>query len=343
VREALTAMMPHQWFCTLFDRNYLFKGVALYRSLERWSREFTLVILCMDDIAYDTLAKLALPRARLVRLQEFEDPELLRAKATRSMIEYYWTCTPSLPLFVLDRIPVAQAVTYLDADLFFYGDPQALLAEMATASIMIHEHRFPPRLAEQAQYTGIYNVAWVTFRRDDNGLACASRWREQCIEWCYYRHEDGRMGDQKYLDTWTRDFGGVHVLRHKGGGLAPWNVEQYRIERRGDGAVYVDDDPLIFYHFHGLRLFVNGTVFMTNASYPLREEDRRLLYQPYIEALWGVRDDVQRVVPEFTHGLEQPEAKSAKEELLASRAPRVRGIARLRRPLGRIKRWLIGG
>jgi len=336
-------MPSHHWFCTLFDRNYLFKGLALYRSLERWTPDFTLLILCMDDVTYETLASLALARARLVRLSEFEDPELLRAKATRSMIEYYWTCTPSLPLFVLDRVPEAQAATYLDADLFFYKGPQPLFAEMAAASIMIHEHRFPPRLADQAQYTGIYNVAWVTFRRDDNGLACARRWRDQCIEWCYYRHEDGRMGDQKYLDTWTRDFPGVHVLQHKGGGLAPWNVEQYRIQRHADGGIYVDDDPLVFYHFHGLRLFTNGTVFMTNPSYPLREEDRELLYKPYIDALWRIRDEVQAIHPDFNHGLEAPDALSAKEQLLASRLTRARGVAWLRRGLGRIKRRLIRG
>ena len=325
-------MGPHRWFCTLFDRNYLFKGLALYRSLERWARDFTLVILCMDDITYDTLAKLTLPRARLVRLHEFEDSELLRAKATRSMIEYYWTCTPSLPLFVLDRVPEAEAVTYLDADLFFYGDPEPLFTEMATASIMIHEHRFPPRLAEQAQYTGIYNVAWVTFRRDDNGVACASRWRGQCIEWCYYRHEDGRMGDQKYLDTWTRDFAGVHVLRHKGGGLAPWNIEQYRIDCRSDGIVYVDNDPLIFYHFHGLRLFRDGSVERAGTVYPLREEDQRLVYDPYIDALWRARDAVQGVAPGFRHGLDEPGKPSSKEALLASRlSMSARVVARLRR------------
>src|SRR6266550_3174276 len=92
-------------FCTLFDKNYLFKGLALYRSLEKWAGDFRLFVLCMDAESYDTLSRLALPKATLVRLDQFEDDELRKAKSTRSLIEYYWTCTPSLPLYVMDRCP----------------------------------------------------------------------------------------------------------------------------------------------------------------------------------------------------------------------------------------------
>jgi GT2 family glycosyltransferase len=272
----------------------------------------------MDEESYETLARLELPNARLVRLEEFEDAELLKAKATRSAIEYFWTCTPSLPLYVMDREPRADIVTYLDSDLFFYAHPKPLFDEMGSASIMIHEHRFPPRLAHLA-VNGIYNVGWVSFRRDDRGLACARHWREQCNEWCYYRPEEGRLGDQKYLDTWTRDFPGVHVLRHKGGGIAPWNIEQYDVTRADDGRVSVDQDPLVFYHFHGMRLFDGGAVQRTHSTYPLRKSDAQLIYEPYEDALRRARAEVAQAVKGFVYGLERPDARSAKDELLEMR------------------------
>src|SRR5688572_1233958 len=126
----------HYWFCTLFDRNYLHRGLALYRSLERVAKEFTLVVLCMDDESRATLSKLGLRHARLVTLDEFEDDELRAARANRSRIEYYWTCTPSLPLWVLDHEPAADLVTYVDSDLYFYSDPAPLFEEMAGCSVM---------------------------------------------------------------------------------------------------------------------------------------------------------------------------------------------------------------
>lgn len=309
----------HYWFCTLFDRNYLYRGLALYRSLERQAGtgHFTLFVLCMDDESYGALTKLALPAARLIRLSEFEDPDLLEAKGTRSQIEYYWTCTPSVPLYVVDLEPRADLVTYVDSDLWFYADPAPLFDEMGDASVMIHEHRFPPRLAHFAA-NGIYNVGWVSFRRDARGLACARRWRDQCNEWCYYRLEDGKLGDQKYLDTWTRDFEGVHVLRQKGGGLAPWNIEQYDVRRGPDARILVDDDPLVFFHFHGMRLFDDGTVQRAPDTYPLRDSDVELIYAPYEAALREARAEVDRVAPGYAHGLDRRGRPSAKDRLLDS-------------------------
>lgn len=309
----------HYWFCTLFDRNYLFRGLALYRSLERHAGKFTLFVLCMDDESFGTLSRLRLPNARPVRLAEFEDAALLQAKKTRSPLEYYWTCTPSLPLFVLEREPRADVVTYLDSDLFFYADPGPLFEEMGSASVMIHEHRFPPRLGHLAKH-GRYNVGWVSFRRDDRGLAVLRRWREQCIDWCYHRPEEGRLGDQSYLDTWTRDFDRVHVMRHNGGGLAPWNIEQYAITNRPDGRVFVDGDPLIFYHFHGVRTFEDGSIQRTHDAYRLRPADIRLVYDPYAVALEDARSEVQRVAPGFRFGLEHRDAPAAKDAMLDVRA-----------------------
>ena len=144
-------------------------------------------------------------------------------------------------------------MTYLDADLMFFSDPEALFDEMGDASVLITPHRFAPEYAHHA-INGIYNVQFLPFRRDERGLTTLNWWHDRCIEWCYYRLEDGKLGDQKYLDDWPERFPGVHVLQHSGGGLAPWNISQYDVHEGPGGRVLVDDDPLVFFHYHRLQL-----------------------------------------------------------------------------------------
>src|SRR5215475_12977085 len=103
--------------CTYFDRNFLVKGLTLYRSLVRhMPGKFELWVLCLDDITYELLSRLALDGLHPISMSEFEagDTALLAAKETRSRVEYFFTCTPSLPLFVLRRNPGLETVTYLD-------------------------------------------------------------------------------------------------------------------------------------------------------------------------------------------------------------------------------------
>ena len=41
--------------CTLFNANYLDKGLTLYESLEKVSKDFTLYVLAMDEKCYNIL------------------------------------------------------------------------------------------------------------------------------------------------------------------------------------------------------------------------------------------------------------------------------------------------
>ena len=289
-------------FCTLFDRNYLFKGLALHASLQRHCQAFTLHILCMDALTMEVLERLQLPNVRLIALDHFEDEALRQAKTGRTAGEYCWTCTPSLPLYVFEHNPEISLVTYLDADLLFFSDPTPIYDEFGDNSIVIVEHRFVERLKHLVS-NGIYNVEWVSFRRDESGMECLRWWRDRCNEWCYNRLEDGKLGDQKYLDDWIERFSGVHVLQHVGAGVAPWNFGNYRITERG-GQIYIDDSPLIFYHFHQFRSLKWGKYFWVSDFFKTDKEPPAIIYRAYEKAIASAIQRVQKVFPEFQHGID---------------------------------------
>lgn len=284
-----------RYFCTYFDHNYLPRGLALYRSLRAHCPDFALWVLCLSDEAHRLLTQLALPGVEAVSLAEFEagDTALLQAKAGRSLIEYYFTVTPSLPLYIFARRPEVELLTYLDADLYFFAGPEALFDEIGEASLAIIDHRFPPHAQEQADLHGIYNVGWVSFRRDENGLACLHRWREQTIAWCSDTTANGQYGDQKYLDDWPQSFENVHLIRHKGANVGPWNLSTFPIRRTGAG-VQVGGDPLIFFHFQSLKAV---QPWLWQPRFPRYTRTvpavvRREIYAPYIRELLGVEEEL---------------------------------------------------
>jgi hypothetical protein len=275
-------------YCTYFDVHYLPRGLALWRSLRAVSVSVELWVCCLDAASEDALKRLALPRVRLFTLADIEErfPELLRTKPTRSRVEYYFTCTPSVVRYVLEAAGNVHELTYVDADLYFFADPEPLFAELdaAAGAISIIPHRFPPRLKALEQF-GIFNVGWITFRRDARALACLEDWQRRCIEWCSISPEPGRFGDQKYLDDWPERFAGVVVLSHVGANVALYNIEEARVAAE-NGGITIDGAPLLFYHYHGLKA-VTPWLFRTSVSAfgsRLRGDARRLLYRPYLRA-----------------------------------------------------------
>ncbi len=265
---------PEQ-YCTLFDANFLPQGLALHASLEKQAQPFHLWILCMDEAVELHLRKLALPDISLIPLREIETPELLAIKPGRSRGEYCWTLTPFIFPAVFSRAPGILRVTYLDADLFFFAPPSRLLAELDQSGkhVLITDHAFDPEY-DQSAANGRFCVQFLTCNRTPEAQAVYDWWGARCLEWCFNRAEDGKFGDQKYLDSWPERFGDkVHVLRQTDKTLGPWNF-------RGQGkAGFLP----VFYHYHSLRIVEPEKVRLYE-GYRLGSGVRPL-YARYIEAL----------------------------------------------------------
>lgn len=302
--------MTPRYFCTLFDGGYLVKGIAMLRSLKRWCPGARVFVLCMDETVQAVLQRLALPDVTCIPLSDVEDDELLAVKPGRGVAEYCWTLSPCLPWYVLAHYSEVDFITYVDADLLFFSPVEALFDEIGDNSIAIIEHRFSPRLRDR-EVNGRFCVEWVSFRRDEEGLACLSRWREQCIAWCFYRLEEGRMGDQKYLDEWPERYRACHILVHPGAGIAPWNYSQYVFSGSGDG-ILVDGAPLIFYHFHQFQMLENGGFDRLSTFYTSECREPEEIYKAYEASLSATLVEVRVVLPGFSRGLKSTSSVSGR-------------------------------
>lgn len=294
------------YYCTLFDSNYLTRGLALYQSLVNVKEDFWLFIYAFDNLTRDILREFDLPRVTVVTLQDFETPELLAVKKTRTAGEYCWTCTAVTILFTLENFGVPE-VTYLDSDLFFFDKPSIVLNEFRASGkdAMITRHNYTPEY-DQTEISGVYCVQFMPFKNNDNALHILNWWKDRCMEWCYAKPEKGKLGDQKYLDDWTDRFRGVHVMQNKAAGLAPWNIQQYVC---GPGPT-VNGVQAIFYHYHSLKWLRTASEdrFVSNAYYKLSQEVATYIYLPYFQALKMSLEIVRQSYDKtFIKGIEWPD------------------------------------
>ncbi|NVN96217.1 MAG: glycosyl transferase [Bacteroidetes bacterium] len=275
-----------QNFCTLFDTAYLHKGLALYDSLKQHIEKFHLYIVACDEQAYKILKQLNLEFATTISVGEIEkiDTELFAVKSTRSRVEYLWTMTPCIIHYIFSKYKTENC-TYIDADIYFFNSPFELKEPIDKTSVTITPHWYTPKY-DQSKTTGIYCVQYVYFRNNIEGNEVLSYWRKSCIEWCYNRSENGKFGDQKYLDVWPTLFPQVKVCEHRGFGVAAWNVQQYNIINSTKLFIQLTNKEkyeAVFYHFHYFHLRKNNQIDI--GPYIINNQAYQYFYKPYIDKL----------------------------------------------------------
>jgi hypothetical protein len=278
--------MTH-YYCTHFDSNYLGHAKNLLYSLENCEIDFRLFMFCFDQVSYNKIYELNNQNVLPIFHKELESfyPALKIAKQNRNFVEYFFTCSPATCNYVISNFSEVDLITYLDADLFFFSSPDEIFNELGDSSIGIISHRFN-FFTKRNKIYGKYNVGWVSFRRDVQGLECLNDWMNDCVDWCYQKIEKTRFADQKYLDYWPDKYKGVKVIENIGANVAIWNVKNYVLYFDGNN-IMVNNKPLIFYHFANLKQ-VDKNLFSTDLSRVFVSLKGVLLdrvYKPYAKLL----------------------------------------------------------
>lgn len=297
----MSATATPRVYCTYFDSGYLSRGLALISSLRSHGDFSAVYVLALDSATETFLTEHSPENVFVINISELEtaEPALLPLKAQRSRMEYYFTCTPLLIRYVMNKqnIPGGMSI-YLDGDLFFFDSPQNVITAMADSSVGIIEHRYPDSVAAKLAKYGRFNVGWVGFRNDDAGRNVLDWYSEQTLNWCSDKPENGKYADQGYLN-WFPEFSGVKILEAPGFNVAPWNTKRHRITSTDSGQVIVDGVPLTFFHFHGLRKV--GNWFVTSQliyKSQITSVQKNHIYKPYVDKLVSIDNAISSYIPD---------------------------------------------
>lgn len=275
--------------CTLFDSTFMPQGLSLIESISRHSEvQVEWTILALDNTSYDFMQSLNRENFQVIHIDSFPDEELRLSRLNRSWREFCWTSAACLLNYCLNLEENSEFVAYIDADCFFFGDIAKMFASLGqNHNIGIHEHRFSQDRSEWLFKSGRFNVGVICGRKSEEFYSCVSRWRSQVIERCDVNQTEGRCGDQTYLNEWPDLYSGLYIFSQLGVGLAPWNVSGAKLVMK-ENQVFVGDDPLYFYHFHGLEIGKSNsflTLFVSAAGYEGIKGTYRLIYAPYLASI----------------------------------------------------------
>ena len=284
-------------FTTFFDINYLAKGLILINSLQEHHADFSLYLLCLDEDTkkYFQENRGQFPQIILIDLTDLEkeNPELSICKKNRSQIEYYFTLSPISPLYLLQKYDLA-SICSLDADIKFYSSPEKIFQYLERYSIIITPHKFS-KINENLVKYGKNNVSFQIFKNDDTGIQCLQKWKDQCINWCcdFLDEENNRFADQLYLDTWEIDYPNkVKVLNDSTTGIAPWNLNNYTISKKGN-LFYSNNKKVIFFHFHHFKIIEKNWATNGFQMYQVSEEhEAKKIYVDY----WNELNKISRTL-----------------------------------------------
>lgn len=271
------------------DANYLPRALIFYNSLSRVHKNFLLSIFCFDEITYQVLKILNCKNVTLVHPSEYENKELLRAKeAKKRRYEYYWTINPAMGKKALSETE-SNFIALADCDMMFFDSPEAIFEEFENADVIIQPNNFSYQYEKDFVPVGYYCTSFQCFRSNSNAKKIIDWWYQECMKWCSSNFEEGKFGDQKYLDDWRIKFKKVREVENPGTNVAPWNVQKFDFSKKNGKILLNNKWPLVYYHFHSFRMNLENYKYIITGdrenNYVIPKNVIDIIYKPYISEM----------------------------------------------------------
>lgn len=230
--------------CTVSDINYLLKGLVLYESLKKHSKDFTLHYLCIDDKSYEVLKPLECESLKVYNVDSLvqEDPLLLNLKNS----EYKYFCWSLASYFSNYLLLKGNSITYIDSDIYFHDNIEVILNEIGGRDVGIFRHRQFPLSTYRPE--GLYNVGVVHFKDSELGINVSNWWTDAVLNKKY--PQLATCGDQKYLDNFPNlcPKDSIYLDENIGHG-APWLWQLYEFISPTKIIWENQEQNLVFTHF----------------------------------------------------------------------------------------------
>ena len=244
-------------FFSICAKNYLPYARTLHRSLMEQYRDvrFYLVLADRADGHLDLDGEeFPVLEARSLGIDDFDGMSF-----RYDITELNTAIKPSCFTFLFERYG-HDAMIYLDPDIYVVNQMEEIrdcFAEGAEMILTPHicspiEDEYLPNDFTMLQ-SGIYNLGFLALANTDQVRGLLHWWAARLRHDCRMDPDQGLHVDQKWMDLSPAFVEQTKILHHEGYNVAYWNL-MHREVRRASGCWFVNESPLIFFHFSGAEL-----------------------------------------------------------------------------------------
>ena len=166
-------------------------------------------------------------------------------------------CTAVKGKALVELLGHGNPVLYLDPDTALFGPLADVWASITHASVLLTPHLLAPVAPDSPAVEdeictlahGIYNFGMFGVSPTEEGRLFAEWWASRLEELCVDDIGRGLFVDQRWGDLVPSFFPNFSILRHAGVNFASWNLHQRHLSVDDRGDYWVNDDPLVMYHF----------------------------------------------------------------------------------------------
>jgi len=283
--------MPRTAVFTIVSNNYLAYARTLIESLGKSNPSFERFI-CLVDVPEDALA--ARGDARIVEASTIGVPHFSDMAFRYDVMEFNTAIKPFMFRWLLEQQGFDRAI-YLDPDICVYrplAEVEALLD--AGASGVLTPHIMRP-LEDGGQpddhdilQSGVYNLGFAAMTRQQEALDFIAWWGRRLQFQCYSDVGNNLFTDQRWCDFAPSFMEKLALLRHPGYNVAYWNLAHRQITAGPGGAMLVNGEPLVFFHYSGLRF-----------------EEPKLVSKHQQRLKWADLGDAQKLFTDYRQSLMQ--------------------------------------
>ncbi|EIT84621.1 glycosyltransferase [Fictibacillus macauensis ZFHKF-1] len=240
--------------CTIVSKNYWAYARTLAASIKRQHPDMEVFVLLADEIQEEEA--LEQEEFTLISLADLSVTGMDTLCFKYNITELNTALKPFLLDYLLEKKEIDKLI-YFDPDILVLQSLQPLETWLDDHCILLTPHIVEPMEMDGFHpnettflQSGSYNLGFIAMKKHPEVQKFLAWWQKRLRSYCYVEPYRGLFVDQKWLDLAPVFFKGVYSIPSKAYNVAYWNLHEREIVEKNN-ALYIGEDPLVFYHFSG--------------------------------------------------------------------------------------------